>query len=143
MAITSYTNRLIGVAATIYQWLGHLSELDQEHKGRVSAYAEAIADTLMRSSEALGQLDGTARDRGRRRDARRELGRIRGYVETMVDVLEHQLDGRKLAGVKRRLERIAVRPLGSGSSTAIDADFVDRLSEAEGYFRALADGLRT
>lgn len=38
--------------------------------------------------------------------ATRELGRISGYVETIMAALEDQLDGRKQAGVKRRLEHL-------------------------------------
>ena len=77
------------------------------------------------------------------RDAVRELGRIAGYVEDIVKILEEHLDGRKLNGVKRRLDQLASRePLLSAAAGAY-ARRIERLVEAEGYFRALADGLRT
>jgi hypothetical protein len=69
----------------------------------------------------------------------RELGRITGYLETLVGVLQHHLDGRKLAGVKRRLEQLGP---GRGGLRAAHGLRIDRLLAAEGYFRALADSLR-
>ena len=76
------------------------------------------------------------------REAVRELGRIAGYIEDIVNALEQHLDGRKLAGVKRRLDQLASRePLLSAAGAY--ARRIERLVEAEGYFRALADGLRT
>lgn len=72
----------------------------------------------------------------------RECGRIHGYLETIVGVLKHHLDGRKLAGVKRAARTAWPSPVpkwvaGEGSQVC-----VDRLVAAEGYFRALADSLR-
>jgi hypothetical protein len=73
----------------------------------------------------------------------RELGRISGYIETLVDVLEHHLDGRKLAGVKRRLEPLRPGELRQRVVSGRKPIHIDRLASADGYFRALADGLRT
>jgi hypothetical protein len=77
------------------------------------------------------------------RVAIRELGRISGYVEDIIRALDHHLDGRKLTGVKKRLDRLtAAQPMRDAIRSA-DAQRIERLLEAEGYFRALADGLRT
>jgi hypothetical protein len=52
------------------------------------------------------------------REAVRELGRIAGYVEDIVQALEDHLDGRKLAGVKRRLELLAEKePMRAAART--------------------------
>jgi hypothetical protein len=55
----------------------------------------------------------------------------------------YSLDGRKLAGVKRRLEQLAGKEPMLSAVRGADAQRIARLLEAEGYFRALADGLRT
>jgi len=96
---------------------------------------------LARAADAAVKLKSMPADEIARRQAVREFGRIAGYVENIVEALEHHLDGRKLAGVKRRLEQL------SGGVPLEDASLpferVDRIVAAEGYFRALADGLRT
>lgn len=45
------------------------------------------------------------------RPDRTEFGRVHGYVTAIVEVLQHRLDGRRLAGVKKRLEILDQRPL--------------------------------
>ena len=37
----------------------------------------------------------------------RELGRLSGYVENIVATLEGRIDGRRLSGIRRRLEALA------------------------------------
>jgi hypothetical protein len=54
----------------------------------------------------------------------------------------YHLDGRKLAGVKRRLDQLGGKAPLRGPVAGIDAGRIERLLEAEGYFRALADRLR-
>ena len=54
----------------------------------------------------------------------------------------YHLDGRKLAGVKRRLDQLAGKEPVRAAVAGADAQRIERLLEAEGYFRALADGLR-
>ena len=101
-----------------------------------------IADTLARAAAALARLEKHPGSARAARDAIRELGRIAGYIEDIVNALEQHLDGRKLNGVKRRLDQLASRePLLSAAGAY--ARRIERLVEAEGYFRALADGLRT
>ena len=68
--------------------------------------------------------------------------RIAGYLEDIVSALEDHLDGRKLAGVKRRLDQIAGKAPVRLAVRAADSQRIEHLLEAEGYFRALADGLR-
>jgi hypothetical protein len=142
LPLADYARRLLCIAETVHRWLGSLSALDDARRVRVADYAEKIAATLARAGQALQSLEGASDARTRAR-AIRELGRITGYIETMVGALEHHLDGRKLAGVKRRLEQL--RPDELHKCVVSGAKFVhiDRLASAEGYFRALADGLRT
>jgi hypothetical protein len=64
-------------------------------------------------------------------------------MSNIVSALERHLDGRKLAGVKRRLEALVVKGSIVAAVRSADAHRIERLLEAEGYFRALADGLRT
>ena len=108
----------------------------------MASYADRIADTLGRAAGAFAALERHPTAIRPARSDVRELGRIAGYVEDIVAALEHDLDGRKLAGVKRRLEGLAgTEPLLADVQGAA-TQRVERLLEAEGYFRALADGLR-
>ena len=110
-----------------------------------AAYAEEIAATLARAGDALQRLGVAADLRDKRAEvaAIRELGRISGYIETLVGVLDHHLDGRKLAGVKRRLEQLRPGELRRCVVSGRKPIHIHRLASAEGYFRALADGLQT
>jgi len=74
---------------------------------------------------------------------RPRLGRISGYIQTLVDVLDHHLDGRKLAGVKSRLEQLQPGGLRQCVVSGCKPVHIDRLASVEGYFRALADALKT
>lgn len=146
MPFSIYTVKLLALAQTLHRWLAVLSGLDRANRGRVARYADTIAATLARAADAIGRLEagepGAAA--AARREAQRELGRITGYVETIVAVLEQHLDGRKIAGVKRRLDLLDVERLADGVAASRPGAGADtgRLAAAEGYFRALADGLR-
>lgn len=147
MAFSDYTKRVLGLAETVYRWLLYLGDLDPARRERIATYADAIGDSLARARSVLIRLNGEPDDRNLRLEAVSELARINGYVETIVEVLEHQLDGRKLAGVKRRLQGIGKRIVPAGRLEPGGAKFngygrLERLAAAEGYFRALADGLR-
>lgn len=136
--------RLHDLGKTVHRWLEAIAGLDQARRQGVSAYAEAIADTLARAADALTELESRPESRSARTKAMRELGRIAGYVETMVDALQHHLDGRKLAGVKRRLEQLKSSEIRTGrDAQGALATGIEKLIAAEGYFRALADGLKT
>ena len=143
MGLTDYTRKLLDLSRTVHRWLGALVDLDAARRERVAGYAEDIAATLRRAADALARLDASPRNAAAAREVAREFGRISGYVETIVDALQHHLDGRKLSGVKRRLEQLAVPDPGRAAAIAADAAMIGRLVAAEGYFRALADGLRT
>jgi len=143
MRPAEYTRQLLALAETVHRWLGALSALDRERRLRIADYADEIAATLARATEALEKLQSGPHDKTARNQAIRELGRITGYVETMVDALEHHLDGRKLAGVKRRLEQLGPAELHKSVVSGRKPLHIDRLSSAEGYFCALADALRT
>lgn len=143
MRIADYTQRLLRLAQAVHRWLGALSTLDDGRRRRVATYAERIAATLARAAEALRRLQGAPGDARASEQAIRELGRIAGYIETMVGALERHLDGRKLAGVKRRLEQLRPGELHECVVSGRKPLHLERLASAEGYFRALADGLRT
>ena len=146
MSLSVYTLRVLALAETLHRWLTILTGLDSANRERIAEYAEAIAATLARAASAIAKLDTQPHHPNARAEAVRELGRITGYVETIVVVLEQHLDGRKIAGVKRRLDMLDVECLAKG--IAMDAPQPDgqmraeRLLAAEGYLRALADGLR-
>jgi hypothetical protein len=143
LPIADYARCLLAIAETVHCWLTALTGLDEARRNRIAAYAEKIAGTLQRAADALRQLEARPGDRTTRAAAVRELGRISGYIETMVEALEHHLDGRKLAGVKRRLEALRPGELTRSVVAGHQPLHIDRLASAEGYFQALADGLRT
>ncbi len=143
MRLLDYTIKLLGLSETIHHWRGALADLDAKRRESVARYADRVADTLGRAAAAFAVLEKDPAAIRATREAIRELGRIAGYVEDIVRTLEHHLDGRKLAGVKRRLDRLAgTEPMRTAVRSA-DAQRIEHLLEAEGYFRALADGLRT
>jgi hypothetical protein len=143
LSLLAYIAKLVGLSQALLRWRGLIRDLDAGRREKVARYADDIADTLARAAAALSALENDPRSVRAARDAIRELGRIGGYIEDIVKSLEDHLDGRKLAGVKRRLDQLAGRePLLSGAAGAY-ARRIERLAEAEGYFRALADGLRT
>ena len=143
MRPAEYTRRLLALAETVHRWLGELSSIERKRGLRITGYADEIAATLARAGKALARLQSASGDKKARNQAVRELGRIICYVETMVEALEHDLDGRKLAGVKRRLEQLGPAKLHKSVVSGQMPLRIDRLSSAEGYFCALADALRT
>ena len=146
MPFFTYALKLLGLAQTLHTWLAMLTGLDRANRERIAGYCEAIAATLARASQALAKLANVPSDDAARRNALRELGRISGYVEWIVAILESHLDGRKIAGIKRRLEALDIERLTQGLASQppkpLRSAEIERLSAAEGYFSALADGLR-
>lgn len=144
MPLAQYLLKLLGLSQALHNLKSSLSGLEASRREKIAVYADAIAATLSRASAAFGTLERDPADTRALREAVRELGRISGYVEDIVATLEHHLDGRKLAGVRRRLEHLT-DPLLPARSAVLEPDGhrIDRLLEAEGYLRALADGLRT
>ncbi|MBA4129799.1 MAG: hypothetical protein C0519_00070 [Hyphomicrobium sp.] len=146
MRVPDYSKRILALAELLHRWVGQLMKLDAVRREKVARYAEEIAATLARAADAHHKLEAEPGHGPSQRALVREFGRISGYLETIVGVLHRHLDGRKLAGVKRRLEQL--RPADPGVApptlphvTAPQAA-ADRLTAAEGYFRALADALR-
>jgi hypothetical protein len=137
-----YSLKLLGITESLRRWQGVISEADERRRERVAKYAEQIAGTLGRVIEAYEKLEKTPGDAVAVRSAVREFGRISGYLENIVNALEGHVDGRRLAGIKRRLESLAAEALVLDSIKQADAARIERLASAEGYFRALADGLR-
>jgi len=142
MHLSGYTKKLLALAETLHHWAGALSALDRSRREKVAKYADEIAATLARASASLLRLEAQPADQAAAREVLREFGRITGYVETIVGVLKHHLDGRKLAGVKRRLEQLAPHGLRHGLAADKARAHTNRLVATEGYFRALADSLR-
>jgi hypothetical protein len=142
MGLLDHTIRLLGLSETILKWQSTLAQLGAERREKVAQYAEQIAATLARAAAAFAVLEKDPSSTRASREAVRELGRIAGYVEDIVQALEDHLDGRKLAGVKRRVELLTEKEPMRAAVRQADTQRVERLLEAEGYFRALADGLR-
>jgi hypothetical protein len=143
MRLLDQTAKLVGLSQTLHRWRGLIRALDSGRRDKVARYAERIADTLARAAAALARLERAPASARAARAAIREFGRIAGYVEDIVKTLEDHLDGRKLAGVKRRLDQLGTGEPLPGAAAGAYARRIERLVEAEGYFRALADGLRT
>jgi hypothetical protein len=143
MGLLDHTIQILGLSETILKWQGSLTQLSTERREKVAQYAEQIAATLARAATAFSALEKDPANPKAGREGVRELGRIAGYLEDIMAALEDHLDGRKLAGVKRRLELLAEREPMRAAARKADTQRVERLLEAEGYFRALADGLRT
>ena len=143
MRLLDYTVKLLGISETIHRWRASIGALEAERREKVARYAERIAATLARAAAAFTRLQKEPSNAQAERIAIRELGRISGYVEDIIGALEDHLDGRKLTGVKRRLDRLAAQEPMRAAARSADGQRIERLVEAEGYFRALADGLRT
>lgn len=142
MQLLDHTKRVLAIAETLNRWVGALAALDRGRRVKVARYAEAVAETLARASRHAVKLIDHPDHLPAQRGLAREFGRITGYLETLVGVLQHHLDGRKLAGVKRRLEQLRPYRLSAGQEASSAKNRMDRLLAAEGYFRALADSLR-
>jgi len=145
MRVPDYSRRILALAEILHRWVGQLMRLDGRRREKVARYADAIAATLARAAEAHHRLESAPADAAAGRALVREFGRIAGYLETIVGVLHRHLDGRKLAGVKRRLEQLRTADAGVAPTLPAASPHqaaVDRLTAAEGDFRALADALR-
>lgn len=142
MRIADYAHRLSELARTVNRWLALAASLDALRREKVALYAEEVAATLARAADHLAMLEIYPDDRRALLSATREFGRIAGYLETIVATFEHHLDGRKRAGVKRRLENLKPFDLEAAIREFGAFRHARRLASAEGYFRALADTLR-
>lgn len=141
MRAIDLTLKLLGLADVICKWQAMMARLDKARRIKVARYALRIAASLARMSAALERLETDATDRAARRSALREIGRLAGYMETIVTALRGHVDGRRLAGVERRLQGLAVDDIISGTPTS-EPRHIERVVAAEGYMRALADSLR-
>ena len=143
MRLVDYTLKVLGLSQAMRKWHSLMSALDQSQRDKVARFAEQIAATLARAAEAFGRLEKHPGETLATRAAVRELGRLSGYVENIVVTLQGRVDGRRLHGIRRRLEALTEDSLIADSVRRADAARINRLIEAEGYFRALADSLRT
>jgi hypothetical protein len=131
MRLIDFTIKVLGLSETIHRWHGALAELEAERREKVARYAEEIAATLARAATAFANLKDRPAEPRAEREAIRELGRISGYVEDIVRALELHLDGRKLAGVKRRLEALAGKGPMLAAVRSADAQRIERLAARE------------
>lgn len=145
MSITATLLKLLGLTQALQALKASFDGLELARREKIAAYAEAIAATFGRAAAAFAALEKDPADHAARRDATREIGRIAGYVEDIVQTLGAHLDGRKRAGLMRRLADLASADFAAPPSSAAARPRrppIERLLEAEGYVRALADGLR-
>ena len=143
MRAIDLTLKLLGIADVVCKWQAMMARLDKARRIKVARYALRIAASLARMSVALERLERDAADRAARRSALREIGRLAGYMETIVTALRGHVDGRRLAGVERRLQGLAVDDIVSGTQPEAAPRHIERIVAAEGYMRALADSLQT
>jgi hypothetical protein len=143
LRFVDYTLKLLRLSQVMRKWHDLLAALDGTQRERIARFAEQIAGTLGRAAEAFERIERDPGERQAKRVAVRELGRLSGYVENIVTALEGRVDGRRVRGIRRRLEGLAEEGLISGTVQRADAARIDRLLASEGYFRALADSLRT
>lgn len=142
MHVTDITFKLLGITQALRRWQDVFAEAETGKRERVAKYAEAIADTLARAANAYAKLERKPNDKAAIRAAVRDLSRLKGYVENIVETLEDRIDGRQIAGLKKRLEPLASEVLVSRGIQRPESESIVRLAAAEGWFRALADGLR-
>ena len=142
MRAIDLTLKLLGLADVICKWQAMVARLNKARRIKVARYALRIAESLARMAAALERLETDASDRTARRTALREVGRLAGYMETIVTALRGHVDGRRLAGVERRLQALAVDDIISDARTGAPPRHIERIVAAEGYMRALADGLQ-
>ena len=147
MSVLEAALKLLGLSEALLKWHGPLKELSAARRDRVATYAGEIAASIGRAAAAAEQLSDASLDRKTRRklaaEVVREVGRLKGYVEDVADTLKNHLDGRKLAGVKRRLQSLEITPVELEKDAAETRALVDRFVEAEGYMRALIDRLKS
>ena len=143
MGLLDYTIRILGLSETILKWQGAITQLGAERREKVAQYAEQIAATLAAPRPPSPPWRRTRPTPGPAGRPSANSAASPATSRTSSSALEDHLDGRKLAGVKRRLELLAEKEPMRAAARKADAQRVERLLEAEGYFRALADGLRT
>jgi len=68
-------------------------------------------------------------------------GRLRGYLDDLPDLLAPHLDGRKVHGLRRRLESLVPEERAALAAQTVTDTRVSAYFEAAGAFEALADRL--
>lgn len=142
MRVLDVTSKLLRLTDTLASWRAAIDEAGQRRRDRIARYAEEIARTLARLAVAYARLEQQPGDLAARRHAIRDLARLKGYVEGIAVALAGRVDGRRIAGMQRRLEALVAEPAVADSLDHASARGVERLLATEGWFRALADGLR-
>ncbi|MEL7542231.1 MAG: hypothetical protein AAGJ70_00490 [Pseudomonadota bacterium] len=102
--------QIFGLAEVVGGWHSALHKLDASRRTKVASYCDTVADTLARATEALSLLATADAPNTKKvsaaRALRREIARLKGNLADLAELLEGELDGRKIAGVKRRLAGI-------------------------------------
>lgn len=142
MRFSDFARHLIELSRVVMKWVVDSRSIDGARREKVVLYAEEIAETLARAAAAITNLEREPGDRDALLAATRELGRISGYVETIVNALGSHLDARRRAGLKRRLENLEPFEPEAALAEYGALRHARRLTAAEGYFRAMADALR-
>lgn len=142
MRLVDATLKILGLSGAMWRWRGMLSALEADRREAVARYAEAIAASTARAAQAFERIIAHPRNTAARSTAIRELARLSGYVEDVVATLDGAIDGRRLAGLKRRLESLSAEGMIETTVGRAAREHIERLATAEGHLRALADGLR-
>jgi hypothetical protein len=142
MRVIDITLKLLRLTDVLAAWRSAIDEADQRRRDRIARYADEIAQTISRLAVAYARLEARPGETAARHEAIRDLARLKGYVEGIAAVLEGRVDGRRVAGLQRRLEGLVLEGAVSDSLDQASPRSIERLLAAEGWFRALADGLR-
>lgn len=142
MRVIDISRKLVRLTEVLAGWRTAIAEADERRRERIAGYAGEIAATLARLGGAYAALEQQPADRVAMRAAIRDLARLKGYVEDIAAALDGRIDGRRIAGMRRRLEPLVAEGRVVASLRLADARRIERLAAAEGWFRALADGLR-
>lgn len=143
MRAIDITRILLRLTQVLTGWRSAIAAADDRRRERIAGYAGEIAATLARLATAFATLEQQPADETAIRSAVRDLARLKGYVEDIAEALDGRIDGRRIAGMRRRLEPLVAEGHVVASLRRADARRIERIAATEGWFRALADGLRT
>lgn len=142
MGLIDYTVKLLGLSEVIHKWRDAMRRMDADDREKIAVYCETIAENVAQAARSFEVLRKDETDKAARREAVLAFGRMAGHVEDIATALADHLDGRKIAGVKRRLDILLDQHRMDDAIARADSGRIARLHEAEGYFRSVADRLR-
>ena len=140
MPLTDYALQLLRLAETVHRWLAPAPRFDRKRRLRVAAYAEEIAATLARAGDALQRLEAGPHDQPVPPPANSAASAaISRPSSTCSRIILTDASWLALKGGWNICSRSSCANRVSGRMPI----HIDRLASAEGYFRALAERLRT